>query len=165
MLQFKQKKFQYELGFTLIEVIVAILILTAFITVGMQLLVSSVAFKVSAREKAVVTAWIEEDLESVKFRASQYIDSSRCSPGTIIAAGYAQGFRDAAVAANGLGGSFTPANKIIFGENFQLIRIANPRSAVPYNILEIQYSVTSASGVTIATINTEIIPDAALQCP
>jgi prepilin-type N-terminal cleavage/methylation domain-containing protein len=160
----RQKIFQNEPGFTLIEVIVAVLILTGFITVGMQLLISSVAFKVSAREKAEATTWIEADLETVKFRASQYTDSSKC-PGAAITAGYAQGFRDAAVAANGLGGSFTPVNKIIFGENFQLTRTATPRNVIPYNILEIQYSVTSASSIPIATINTEIIPDAALQCP
>jgi prepilin-type N-terminal cleavage/methylation domain-containing protein len=165
MLQFKPKILQNEQGFTLIEVIVAVLILTGFIFVGMQLLVSSVAFKVSAREKAVATTWIEEDLESVKFRASQYTDSSRCNPGTVIAAGYAQGFRDATSSANGLGGSFTPVNKIIFGENFQLTRVANPRNVAPYNILEIQYRVTSAASVTVAALNTEIIPNAALQCP
>lgn len=66
---FKPKLSKKEQGFTLIEVLIAILIATIFITVAMQMMVIAAVFKVKAQEYAEATTWIQEDLENVKYKA------------------------------------------------------------------------------------------------
>lgn len=53
-------------GFTLVEVLVAILMITLFVAVAMQAVVFSAVFKVRARQIAKATDWIQEDLETVR---------------------------------------------------------------------------------------------------
>lgn len=67
---FKPKMPQQNQGFTLVEVLVAILITTLFIGVTMQAMVFAAVFKVKAQEYAEATNWIQEDLENVKYQAS-----------------------------------------------------------------------------------------------
>ncbi|MGB3206693.1 MAG: prepilin-type N-terminal cleavage/methylation domain-containing protein [Crinalium sp.] len=57
-------------GFTLIEILAAILLLTFFLSVTMQAMVIAAMFKVKAKRYSVATAWIQEDLESVRNQAS-----------------------------------------------------------------------------------------------
>jgi prepilin-type N-terminal cleavage/methylation domain-containing protein len=162
---FVRKLARTDRGFTLIELVVAMAMITAFIAIGLQLLLAATISRVVSREKAEVTTWIEADLESVKFRASQYLDVSKCNASTS-SAGYALGFRDATLAANGLDAP-TPATltKTINANSFVMIRTANPRNTPPYDVLEISYKVNSTLGLKIATIYTEVIPNAALRCP
>jgi prepilin-type N-terminal cleavage/methylation domain-containing protein len=68
MLRLKRLKLA-EQGFTLIEVLVAILVTTLFISIAMQAMVFSAVFKVKAQEYAEATTWIQEDLEDVKYQA------------------------------------------------------------------------------------------------
>lgn len=68
---FKPKLPKKEQGFTLIEVLIAILIATIFITVAMQMMVIAAVFKVKAQENAEATNWIQEDLENVKYQAGR----------------------------------------------------------------------------------------------
>lgn len=69
---FKSKLLKQEQGFTLIEVLVAILIATSFITVAMQIMAIAAVFKVRAQEFAEATNWIQEDLENVKYEATNF---------------------------------------------------------------------------------------------
>lgn len=68
---FKPKLSKQEQGFTMVEVLIAILIATIFVAVTMQMMAIAAMFKVRAQEYAEATAWIQEDLETVKFQASQ----------------------------------------------------------------------------------------------
>lgn len=68
----KPKTQQQEQGFSLVEVLVAILIATIFVTVAMQMLAIAAIFKVRAQEYAEATTWIQEDLEQVKYYAANY---------------------------------------------------------------------------------------------
>lgn len=68
---FKQKLSKQEQGFTLIEVLVAILIATIFITVAMQMIVIATVFKAKAQENSEATTWIQEDLENVRYEAGK----------------------------------------------------------------------------------------------
>lgn len=66
----KPKLLQQEQGFTLVEVLVAILITTLFVSVTMQGMVIAAIFKAKAQEHAETTTWIQEDLENVKYQAA-----------------------------------------------------------------------------------------------
>ena len=63
---FKPRLDQQEQGFTLVEVLVAIVLALTFTTVAMQAIVLGTVFKVRARQLAEATTWIQEDLETVK---------------------------------------------------------------------------------------------------
>ncbi|PSM46243.1 hypothetical protein C7Y66_26045 [Chroococcidiopsis sp. CCALA 051] len=69
---FKAKLLKQEQGFTIIEVLIAILIAIVFVTVAMQMMVMAAMFKVRAQESVEATAWIQEDLENVKYQAANY---------------------------------------------------------------------------------------------
>lgn len=70
MLNFKKRLSSGEQGFTLVEVLVAILITTLFVSVAMQTMVIAAIFKAKAQEYAEATTWIQEDLEDVKYKAA-----------------------------------------------------------------------------------------------
>lgn len=76
MLMLKPKSSKQEQGFTLVEVLVAILIATIFVTVAMQMMVIAAMFKVRAQEDAEATNWIQEDLENVRYQAANYKTTS-----------------------------------------------------------------------------------------
>ena len=73
----KPKLPKQEQGFTMVEVLIAILIATIFVAVTMQMMALAAMFKVRAQEYAEATTWIQEDLESVKYEAAnlQYTSS------------------------------------------------------------------------------------------
>jgi prepilin-type N-terminal cleavage/methylation domain-containing protein len=66
---FKPKLPQQEQGFTLVEVLVAVLLTTVFVATAMQAVVIAAFFKTRARQYAEATTWIQQDLESVKQQA------------------------------------------------------------------------------------------------
>ena len=69
---FKQKLPLREQGFTLAEVLIAIIITTLFVGVTMQGMVIAVLFRVKAQEYTEATSWIQEDLEDVKYKADNF---------------------------------------------------------------------------------------------
>jgi prepilin-type N-terminal cleavage/methylation domain-containing protein len=60
---------QQEQGFTLVEVLVAILIITVFIATAMQAITIAAVFRVRAKQYSEATNWIQEDLENVRQQA------------------------------------------------------------------------------------------------
>lgn len=68
---FRPKLPQQEQGFTLVEVLVAILITSLFVAVAMQGTLLAAFFKVRARQLSEATTWIQADLENVKNQAAQ----------------------------------------------------------------------------------------------
>lgn len=73
MLTLKKKLKPVEQGFTLVEVLVAILITTLFVGVAMQTMVFAAIFKAKAQEYTEATTWIQEDLEeNVEYEAATY---------------------------------------------------------------------------------------------
>lgn len=59
-------------GFTLVEVLVAIMLMTVFVAVAMQTMVLAAVFKARAREFAEATTWIQADLEDVNYKAANF---------------------------------------------------------------------------------------------
>lgn len=66
---FKLNMSRHHQGFTLIEVLVAIVIISVFIAVAMQAMLLATVFKTKARQYAEAITWIQEDLEIVKSKA------------------------------------------------------------------------------------------------
>ncbi len=68
----KPKLFTTDRGFTLLETIVAILIMTIFVSVSLQAMTIAAILKLRAREYTEAIAWIQQDLEKVKYTATAY---------------------------------------------------------------------------------------------
>jgi type II secretory pathway pseudopilin PulG len=70
--QLQQLKQARSQGFTLLDVIVAIVVLTTFTSVAMTAMSSAMLLKVRARNTAEATNWIQQDLETVRNAAAQF---------------------------------------------------------------------------------------------
>jgi prepilin-type N-terminal cleavage/methylation domain-containing protein len=146
-------------GFTLVEVLVGILLISAFLGTAMQAIVSATAFKVKAQELSEATVWIQEDQELVRYQASRIAaDVPRCSalsPST----GYAQALEEQL--------SSIPTKYSALGKRpYTIARISTPVNVQPYHVLSLNYAVTrQGESAPIAQIHSEVIPDAFLSCP
>lgn len=151
MLKFKSRLLQPEQGFTLTEVLVATLVVSGFIAASMQAVVLATAFKVRAKQYAEATTFIQENLEFVKLRASQYGNPQRCNTdldgdGTFESnEGYAQGLLA------DLGGSPFSVPKQIADRPHTLTGTAAVRNVAPFEVLQIAYSVAPNSARTTLT--------------
>lgn len=121
---FKPKLLKKEQGFTLIEVLVAILIATIFVTVTMQMMVIATVFKAKAQENAEATNWIQADLENVRYQAGNLQFPSRSS-----------------LAANATAG----ANSISIGSTTDL----SVDDTLKIGLDPVKYKITAISGTTI----------------
>lgn len=157
-------------GFTLVEVLVAMLVAAVFVSMTMQAIVTAAAFRVVATQYDGAISWIQEDLESVVNRAAQYEMStqpysSHCLA-TISSNGLAASFLNDSQ--TGLGGStVTIGSKALGGKDYTLTRSADyAGSADPFRLLNVTYQVTAqGESEPIATVNTEVIPHAVFKCP
>lgn len=226
---FKSKLLQQKQGFTLVEVLVAILLVTTFTLVALQAVVIAAVFKTRAKQFAEATTWIQQDLDNVKNKAAQVPYTSTTltnaavanqrtlvlasvnglqvgdalkvgtdSTSNVIASidvgalsitldadlGTAQVISAAvmprcdAIATKGFAAYLNdnlPALTVnnpntgtpkILGKDYTLTRTPTIKNVAPFEVLELVYSVTpQGGGSAVATINTEVIPDAAFQCP
>jgi prepilin-type N-terminal cleavage/methylation domain-containing protein len=158
-------KGKQQSGFTLIEVLVSLLIVSSFVIVTMEALLLAAIFSSRAEQYDRSFIWIQEDLELVRFKASEYeknaFPSTKCSA-TDPANGLAAGLL------SDIGGSpKVMGPRFIGGKELILTRTAVYATAVnPYKLLKIDYVVTpQAGGSAIATLSTEVLPNAALKCP
>ncbi|TRU84722.1 MAG: type 4 pilin [Microcystis novacekii Mn_MB_F_20050700_S1] len=167
----------------MLEVIIAILTITAFLTGTLQLMAVDALYRVRAKRQAQANFWIQEDFEDVKYIASSLdVNSSPANPNVSAdvctgTEGYATALRRQLTA------PITPipteqlvATREIFGKNYSLYRTFNitNQSANPHR-LRIDYRVQLATGQTpnnypnqenvIAKSSVEVIPDASFQCP
>ena len=158
----------------MLEVMIAILTIAAFLTGTLQLMAFTALYKVRAERQAQANFWIQEDFEDVKFLASTLdFDHSLCNEG------YATALRRQLTA--------TPLptplptspdqeveTRTIVGKNYSLYRTFNNTSANPHR-LRIDYRVQLATGQiaddyqnqenVIARSSVEVIPNASFQCP
>lgn len=163
----------------MLEVIIAILTITAFLTGTLQLMAVNVLYKVRAERQAQANFWIQEDFENVKALASSLdVNSSTPNPHittdvcTNINQGYATALRKQLTAAP------LEEPREIVGKNYSLDRTFpdddEAQSAHPHR-LRIEYEVRLADGEpandyrnqenVIAKSSVEVIPDASFKCP
>jgi Prokaryotic N-terminal methylation motif len=168
-----------EGGFTLSEVLVAILLTTTFVAVALQGMVVAMLLKSKALQISEANRWIQADLEQVRSQItlSQVplnLHRLRCHPATADA-GFADLIRDNLAGGNTTGTADyalpTLNETSQTGKSFQITRTVNIPS-IPENtqakILGIQYTVTPNHGAQLGQpilhFYTEVMPNAALQC-
>ena len=159
-----------ESGFSMLEVIIAILTITAFLTGTLQLMAVNALYKVRSERQAQANFWIQEDFEDTKYQASTLAFDEKWCTGT---EGYATALR---VQLNANPPAAKP--KLIVGKNYSLARTFPDddaaQSAHPHR-LRIDYRVQLATGQiaddyrnqenVIARSSVEVIPDASFKCP
>jgi Tfp pilus assembly protein PilV len=157
-------------GLTMAEVVISMIVGAVFLTVLLQNIVTSAGFKVRGEQYDKAIIWIQEDLELVKYQATDYQKNINPYSTTCLATNPANGFaasfiNDAAVGLGGTSKTF-PARQI-GGKSLIMTRTATyTGSADPYKLLQIAYSVRSATnGAEVAALTTEVVPHAALKCP
>jgi len=177
----------------MLEVIIAILTITAFLTGTLQLMAVNALYKVRAERQAQANFWIQEDFEDVKAKAasldlesSNYVSDDVCEN---INQGYATALRrqltDTALPTTPIPQEKLVEIKPIVGKNYSLFRTFNitNQSANPH-LLRIEYKVKLADdeiandyqtqerderseqeGKFLAKSSVEVIPDASFECP
>jgi hypothetical protein len=168
-----------EAGFTLSEVILAILITTLFVSVGLQGMVVAMLLKSKALHIAEANRWVQADIEQIRSQLTLAqvpisTNRARCHPASADL-GFADLVRDNLAGGNVTGVAdyqlLAVAATSQTGKTFQIDRIASI-PIVPENtqakILGIEYTVTPRNGVSseqpILHFYTEVIADAAFQC-
>ncbi|WP_404789401.1 prepilin-type N-terminal cleavage/methylation domain-containing protein [Altericista sp. CCNU0014] len=181
LMQGKLKR-QTAQGFTMIEVVVGILLVSIFTAISMQAIVMATSIKIRGDEVADATRLIEQDIEEISEIANRSVAmgydsasskytvntaSDLCNPGTDPTKGYAQLLKDQTMS-TGLISSTTPVTKsgLSGTKTYSLVRTATVNSTVPYNILQINYQLFRGTTTTdpISTFYTEIIPGASFYC-
>ncbi len=166
-------------GFTLSEVLVAILLATTFTSVALQGMVVAMLLKSKALQLAEANQWVQTDLETI--RASITVSrfpfaehQSKCDPESI------EGGFAAAIGDNLAGSKMTSSVDRHLtpltatsrtGKAFRIVRILSIPN-IPENsrfkILGIEYLVVPMSGANLEApifqSYTEVMPNAALQC-
>lgn len=168
-----------EGGFTLSEVLVAILLTTTFVAVALQGMVVAMLLKSKALQISEANRWVQADLEQVRSQITLTqvplnLHRLRCHPATADV-GFADLIRDNLAGGNTTGTADYALPTLIetsqTGKTFQITRTVTIPS-IPENtqakILGIQYTVTPNQGVQLGSpilhFYTEVMPDAALQC-
>ena len=156
----------------MLEVMIAILTITAFSIGTLQLMAFTALYKVRAERQAQANFWIQEDFEDVKYLASTLdVNSTPANPNvsadvcTNISEGYATALRRQLTA------PITPiptdqlvATREIVSKNYSLYRTFNITSANPHRLL-IDYRVQNQENDVIARSSVEVIPNASFKCP
>jgi len=72
-----------QTGFTMIEVLLAILTVTLFLTGTLQLIAINTFYKMKNKQEAQASFWIQEDLEEVRSLATDTNLTASCYPTTV----------------------------------------------------------------------------------
>jgi hypothetical protein len=158
----------------MLEVMIAILTITAFSIGTLQLMAFTALYKVRAERQAQANFWIQEDFEDVKFLASTLdVNSTPANPNVSADVctgneGYATALRRQ-LTATPLPTTPIPTDQLvatreIVSKNYSLYRTFNITSANPHRLL-IDYRVQNQENDVIARSSVEVIPDASFECP
>lgn len=167
-LKFKRKKSHCESGFTLLEVLVGILLITAFTLIGLQAIVISTILRVKALQISEANNLIREDFEEVKYQATNYYPVNRdalCAA-TTATTGFAYSFQQF------VGGTTTKTkSSASLNRNYVLTRTTQVMDAslggtAPFNTLKVIYKVALEESPTsvLAYTQAEVIPESAFNC-
>jgi type II secretory pathway pseudopilin PulG len=169
----------HEGGFTLSEVIIAILLITTFVAVAMQGMLVAMLLKSKSLQVAEANRWVQTDLERIRSQISlSHISVSTnqplCYPLTPDL-GFADLVRDNLTGTNVTGTANYQLPPLVTtsmtGKTFQIARTLSIPQTIENSqakILGIQYTVAPSHGANLAQpilhLYTEVMADAALQC-
>jgi hypothetical protein len=154
-------------GFSLIEVLTASCIAAIFGCLVFQAIGLASIIQARAIQKAEAAGWVRDDLEGLRQQATNLAFNGKLCQPTDATKGWAAALSQA------LGGEpdqQLPTLNLVSttGRTFQIVR-QTEISAQPYNILRLRYQVQPAEAASnpasIYEFYTEVIPDAAFQCP
>jgi hypothetical protein len=168
-----------EAGFTMSEVILAILLVTTFVAVTLQGMAIAMLLKSKTLQLAEASRWVQMDVESIRSNiTSNHLpfgsNQNLCHPQTADL-GFADLIRDNLAGGNVTGTAdydLAPlVTTSITSKTFQIARKlsipATPENA-DAKIIGIEYTVSPSNGANleqpILHFYTEVMPDAALQC-
>lgn len=164
-IKFIHKRHHPESGFTVMEVIVASLMVFLFVVGSMQALALSAALRVKAQERQRSNQLIQEDIEQIRLAAENMPpNQSLCS-----ASGYSGSLAEALTTATGYPTTTNPSKYLIEGntnsKQYQLTRTIDTTNSTN-TVLKLNYEVREVGQTkVIAEDYIEVIPDAAIQCP
>lgn len=150
-------------GFTLLEVLVSILVGAIFVAASLQLIVFSAVFRVKAQEYSEANSLISRNLETIRNIAANDIDKSDgdCNPSSE-SDGYAGALQDE-INNQDLAQEFSVEGSES-GKDYSIEREQFILNRQPYDVLQLSYTATE-DGEEVATLYTEVIPDATFECP
>jgi type II secretory pathway pseudopilin PulG len=154
MAMFKPKVLRKDEGFTMVEVLVAILLTTLFVGIAMQAVVIAALFKAKAQENTEATNWIQQDLEQVKFDAS-----SLQFPQVTLNTAAASGASSLTINTTVTGGTISDfsANAIVkFSGDSTNYKITNSTGTGATRTLTISPSLNSAKAANTAVSSTQM---------
>lgn len=170
-----------EQGFTMFEVLVAMLIVMGFILAAMQGSVIATVFMVKAQRTEKANLLIQENIETIKNLAASFAQDDTLCSASSSTTGYAQALGASIPALDydddGTSGndsdddvdnsdSDTNDDRKLLAKTYQLQRTLTPSSTAPHTSLRVSYSVVESGGTdVIATDYIEVIPNAAFECP
>ena len=163
------------------EVLVSVLVASAFVAISMEALVIATMFRVKAQEKEIASQLIQQDAEVVKFEANRFdqnVDLSFDVDSKCLASNYNDGYAKAVYDSL----PPEPNNMTLLvnsGKEFALERLPQTGSSTaPHKVLRIKYRVSEWKNGDFVYTNEadrddnavakdyiEIIPNVALQCP
>jgi Tfp pilus assembly protein PilE len=192
MMQGKLKRSTAQ-GFTMVEVVVAILLTLIFTAISMQAIVMGTAVKVHGDEIASATSWIQEDLEGITNTANTGIEydssttkystnpaSTQCASPTSTT-----GYASILLAKTSVNGDVISSTAAITktsatgNRSYSLVRTAtvkpDPNPPTPpavsdwrFNVVQIDYQVYRGTGTSSPILQTpfhaEVIPGASFYC-
>jgi len=146
-------------GFSLVEVLVGILILTLFTITALQALGIALINNVRSEEKDRATTWIDEQLEEIKFVASTCDGELNNCENSDDCGDALQTEITNANSGNEDNTVDVPDSVTLVGNREVTVERDLEIGGDP-NTLEINYTATNTEGDEIAQIDTEVIPDA-----
>jgi type II secretory pathway pseudopilin PulG len=175
---------QLESGFSILEVLVTILVVSGFLLGSLQATVLATLLRVQAQDKQQAANWVQQDLELIRYEAF-VLDSGTPDPTTCTASTYGTRLRDTINTSYSTNGGVQINNKwyrvfrqYIPSENILQVNYtlayspattSIPNPAHPRYNSSASYTVTGAAPTgnanVVATLSAEVIPNAALSCP
>jgi Tfp pilus assembly protein PilV len=177
----RKRRAASDAGFSLLEVVIAILTITTFLTGTLQLMAINALYKARAERQTRANFWIQEDMEEVKSIAREINAVTNPKACNDTSEGYATALK-VKLGNKADDTTQTVASRAFVGKSYTLFRDFPDDAAAQKNRphrLRINYRVRLADGqraddyqtqkqeqeTTISTGSFEVIPDASFQCP
>ncbi|MBE9176418.1 prepilin-type N-terminal cleavage/methylation domain-containing protein [Synechocystis salina LEGE 06155] len=147
-------------GFTMFEVLIALMISFLFLTGTLNAMVMATVMRVKAERQAQAGYWIKEDLERIRSDADAFSDISNCPN---VGTNYVT---TGTMAANDGIPPMVTSTKTILGRNATMTRtVTASGNVVTLNYIVRNTEITDVNKNILASLYTEVLPAAALNCP